>query len=840
MGGVEATTYYLVGDFNSWKESSTYAFTVDGTTATLSLTGAQINKSSTEFLIKAVESSSNYWYLKNSSATTVTVDGDAVTASSFYNKNQNCNYSVSGLSTSSTTTYTFTLTATSSDINSSTLKITSSTTSSGDDSGSGSSTSTSSAEATGTYYLVTNFLGTSKMSNTSYYDGTSINYNRKIFKFTPDENGVYSISIPATVTGHAQILDATNSKVYGPGSAYNFNDTWPTVTNYVGSVTNQALTSSSTLAEGSNYWNFTTRNAGTDNNSAYTDGMYTISFTIGSDGTPSKWSVNYTALQRVAYVLSTSDDAIAQPIYDARSNSSAEFDNAFFGSVYIDKGDNYYLLSNYPTNNDNMVSNVSNLGLTLGYGPLNNYTVNKLIIQGNGGNTWEQSDDHNKVYPENSYLISSKSTGSYIVQYNPTTANNDKLTNGMGGELWFYTGSTLPDLTSVSMVGTAVPGTTTTSGTTTTWNWTSTAGDMTYDETEGCWKLTLNTSADDGATTFRFVANHLQTDTWYEDGTTSSNPENMAKTPYTSTTATGHTCLADDPNEVSFTTTDNTSTTDVNILFNRPAGIWTVKFYIKVVNGGTTSGSSRTAKYTYYYTITGGTKVVIPLTYRCDKFIRTYSSAVALSPVDDNVKIYEAYKYEQPSTISDNYSEGKVYLRQLSYIPANMGVVLVGEAPSGTNYSDGDKLDFTVTTYSGTDDPATTTDTYPTVWTKYTSTYKSSGDAWNNYLVPTLTAVNDLGNAATDADGNVTYRYFGLGHYFATNYYKSLTSTSGVTDYIGFFRLTSNGKSGANKAYLKIPANATVDNAVGVTFGYIPYNGQLINDATEDNSSLGK
>ena len=45
-------------------------------------------------------------------------------------------------------------------------------------------------------------------------------------------------------------------------------------------------------------------------------------------------------------------------------------------------------------------------------------------------------------------------------------------------------------------------------------------------------------------------------------------------------------------------------------------------------------------------------------------------------------------------------------------------------------------------------------------------------------------------------------------------------------DYIGFFRLTANGKSGANKAYLRIPANDKVDNAVGATYGYIDYNGQ--------------
>lgn len=130
---VQATDYYLVGDFNNWTTSDTYKFSVSGTSATLSLTGAQINAASTEFLIKAVPSTGEPWYLKNSSFTQVTVGGDPVVASSYYSKYQNCNYKVSGLSTVSTTTYTFTLTANSSDINDSKLKITSSTTSSGGD-----------------------------------------------------------------------------------------------------------------------------------------------------------------------------------------------------------------------------------------------------------------------------------------------------------------------------------------------------------------------------------------------------------------------------------------------------------------------------------------------------------------------------------------------------------------------------------------------------------------------------------------------------------------------------------------------------------------------------------
>ena len=127
---VQATDYYLVGDFNHWTPGDTYRFSVSGTSATLSLTGAQINAASTEFLIKAVPSSGDPWYLKNNSFTTVTVGGDAVTASSDYNQS-GYNYKVSGLSTNSSTTYTFKLTANGTDINKSTLTITSNTSSTG-------------------------------------------------------------------------------------------------------------------------------------------------------------------------------------------------------------------------------------------------------------------------------------------------------------------------------------------------------------------------------------------------------------------------------------------------------------------------------------------------------------------------------------------------------------------------------------------------------------------------------------------------------------------------------------------------------------------------------------
>ena len=124
------------------------------------------------------------------------------------------------------------------------------------------------------------------------------------------------------------------------------------------------------------------------------------------------------------------------------------------------------------------------------------------------------------------------------------------------------------------------------------------------------------------------------------------------------------------------------------------------------------------------------------------------------------------------------------------------------------------------------------------MWEK-TDDYVAKGDKWNNYLKPTVTPIDKLGNADTDDNGNILHRYFGLANFHSTKYYKENKTGD---DYIGFFRLTQNGRSDANKAYLSIPANADVDGRVGATYGYIDYNGQFLGNVTDDpkNPSLVK
>lgn len=119
-------------------------------------------------------------------------------------------------------------------------------------------------------------------------------------------------------------------------------------------------------------------------------------------------------------------------------------------------------------------------------------------------------------------------------------------------------------------------------------------------------------------------------------------------------------------------------------------------------------------------------------------------------------------------------------------------------------------------------------DNYTAVWTKAA---QYTNDKWNNYLKPTVSAIDKLGNADTDENGNIAHRYFGLGNFHSTKYYQDNQTGK---DYIGFFRLTQDGRSGANKAYLSIPANTVVDNGVGAKFGYIDFNGQFLGNETDD------
>lgn len=700
------------------------------------------------------------------------------------------------------------------------------------------------------YYLVGNFFSPCNKGKdvNPGGDGETINYtNHVYFKFEQQKDKSYSFSIPACLTAHAQILavdDYDNKMVYGPGEVYNLhgakdNDSaLPSTNGAVGTICGtpaaKKLLGSKTLGENGNYWNLVTRNDGVTDD----DGMYTFSFTLDKKGNPSDWKVEHDAKRCVSYIIGNMTGATAQPLYDKRKNDgdTGPFDNNIEASLYFDGSNGYwgigYIVNDAKRNEqlEQAKKATPNMHATQSVND-NSGTHDKLFFLGNGGYPYSNSDYHDKVWA-NQKPFSLNLHGIKRVQYNPARGDNDQVVKdgsyGMSGSI-YIDGANQADFTinTMSMIGDAVGGTY--DAKTGSWNYASKAGDMEYDANERCFSLTISTEDEKYATShFRFVANHSAEQNWGETEDNVKTNTGLASPKYDVADDAHHTCMADDPNDVQYRTAARETEADSgigrDILWNRPAGIWRIKFYPKRDKNGNDVS---------YYTISGTKVVKMPFTYCVGKFIRTYSNSVAMEPAKDNVKVYAAYKYGTPANPENPQSQGNVYLRQLTYIPANMGVVLVGEVPADGSYTDGTKLDFYLK--EKTDD-LLPDNNYTALWTK---AYDYAGQKWNNYLKPTVSAIDNLGNADTDKNGKIAHRYFGLANFHSTKYYNDNKTGD---DYIGFFRLTQDGRSDANKAYLSIPANKTVDGGVGATYGYIDYNGQFLGNVTDDlkNPSLAK
>ena len=693
------------------------------------------------------------------------------------------------------------------------------------------------------YYLVGNFFSPYNSGEFNPGgDGATIDYTKHVyFKFEEQKDKSYAFSIPACLTAHAQILavDEYDKKmVYGPGEVYNLSSTCPLTNEAVPSVA-KPLSGSETIAEGDNYWNLVTRNDGVTDD----DGMYTFSFTLDKDGNPSDWQVKHDATTRVTYLIGNMEGATAQPLFDKRKSggNEGEFSDNMEAPLYFD-GSNSYWAIDYIVNDvstPEIVNQAKNATPDIhATKSVNNNsgTHDKLFFLGNGGFAYSNSDNHDKVWA-NQKPFTLNLHGIKRVQYNPNKGFYELSIQdgsyGLSGSLYVDGGNDKADILikTMSMIGDAVEGTyDAASGK---WMNTSTAGDMKYDANEHCFSLTISTVGGKNGSHFRFVANNDAHQNWGETEDNISSNKGFARADYNDATdADNHSCMADDPNDVQFRKTaredeegfGSTTPNQKDILWNRPEGIWTVRFYPELDKEG--NDISR-------YTISGTKVIKMPFTYRVRKFIRTYSNNVAMAPVNDNVKVYEAYSYGKPENAGDPLSNGTVYLRQLKYIPANMGVVLVGEVPEGESFSDGNKLNFSLK--EAPEEMLVEGDDYTAVWTKADD---YAGQKWNNYLKPTVTAIANLGNADTDDKGTILHRFFGLGNFHSTNYYKQNQTGD---DYIGFFRLTQNGRSGANKAYLSIPANTTVDGGVGAKFGYIDFNGQFLGNETDlNNQSLAK
>lgn len=708
------------------------------------------------------------------------------------------------------------------------------------------------------YYLVGNFF--SPYNKGGEYnpggDGKTIDYtNHVYFKFEEQKDKSYAFSIPACLTAHAQILavdEYDNKMVYGPGEVFNLHgakdnaSALPLTNEAVGTICGttaaKKLLGSETLAENRNYWDLVTRNDGVTDD----DGMYTFSFKLDKDGNPSDWQVKHDATTRVTYLIGNMEGATAQPLYDKRKSggNEGEFSDNMEAPLYFDGSNSYWAI-------DYIVNDVSTTGISAQAITAtpdihetksvhnNSGTHDKLFFLGNGGVDYNSTSEYRDKVWANQKPFTLDLQGIKRIQYNPNKGHNDLSTQdgsyGLSGSIQVIGGNAKDAdflIKTMSMIGDAVEGTY--DAVTREWKYTSTAGDMKYDANERCFSLTISTVGDKYKNShFRFVANNDAHQNWGEtDGNISSNT-GFARPTYDAADDGNHSCMADDPNDVQFHKTaredeegfESTTPSQKDILWNRPEGIWTVRFYPELDEDG---------KDISRYTISGTKVIKIPFTYCVGKFIRTYSNNVAMAPVDDNVKVYEAYRYEKTENAKDPQSQGTVYLRQLKYIPANMGVVLVGKQPAEGTIKDGDKLDFFLTEAPA--DILVEGDNYKAVWTK-ADDYVN--DEWNNYLKPTVTAIDKLGNADTDADGKILHRFFGLANFHSTKYYKQYQTGD---DYIGFFRLTQNGQSGANKAYLSIPANTVVDDGAGAKFGYIDFNGQFLGNETDDpsNPSLAK
>lgn len=462
------------------------------------------------------------------------------------------------------------------------------------------------------YYLAGNFFT---------FSGDKVTYDDAVFKFQQQENdtednAVYMVEIPASLTAHAQVMSVDEfgkpQKVYGPGSAFGISYTCPTTIEAI--KTGQLKLAGSdpeTFNEGTNYWDIVSRN---HSETEYSDGMYKVFITVDKKtGEPTMWKFKHIGNKRVAFFISDAKNATAMPLYDKYKKNDKQFSNAFFGSVNLSAGHSYYVISNYIMNKDyvNKTNELYKEELSSKYDahyPDGNVvhcpTTNKLFLLGNGGYVFEEANDHNQFSPnEEPMKPSSDKQGSLIIRYNCSNGNGNEAKKHLGIRGQVIISNTRATITSVSMVGDAIPGTFKVDKTTgeTVWDYASTAADMTYDETEKCYKVTIVTKAADGEKKFRFVGNHTQKINWHEDSTT--DPKMKAKTPLDGN-GEGHEAFSYDPNRVNYTEKNENSEADWDIIWNRPAGRWTVRLFFYTRNDG-----SENAVTDYYYTISANTEL---------------------------------------------------------------------------------------------------------------------------------------------------------------------------------------------------------------------------------------
>ena len=208
-----------------------------------------------------------------------------------------------------------------------------------------------------------------------------------------------------------------------------------------------------------------------------------------------------------------------------------------------------------------------------------------------------------------------------------------------------------------------------------------------------------------------------------------------------------------------------------------------------------------------------------------NKFIRTFSSNANWDlPAGGKVKAYVVHSYDKEGN-GGLKSQGVMKLREIKYIPAEMGVVLVADGTGET----ADKIE--VNLVSKWDGFATTQED---LWVKKND---YPGQPFNNYLV----GLSTDGMFVTEGDFDEEHHYyvnrnFGLNWFSNTKTGKALkeTGTSGLedktngdagdNDYLGFFRLKGNVQK--EYAYLQLSKDV------------VNYNLQLTGSKKENNKAI--
>ena len=531
------------------------------------------------------------------------------------------------------------------------------------------------------------------------FDTDGISYDDAVFKFQQQNDqsinaiaetayDVYMVEIPASLDAHAQVMyvdkNGTKKKLFFPLSACGISETYPETAN---STKWETLISSEEFPENNKYWNFTSRNK---LNKGYSDGLYEVYIAVDKNThEPAKWMIKHQAKKRVAYFISDAPDATAMPLYNAfvSDDQGGRFSDNFHATVNLAANRSYYVISNYIYNNTKVDE--------AGYGAfdpnlhaIGSPTTNKLFLQGNGELDFTGNYPDNLIFPNGAPLkiTDKKYWGTQIVEYNPSRGNRDQTVYGFCGDL--ILSSDRPKLTSVSLVGDAIPGTLNEDGS---WNYKSNIADMVYDETEQCYKATVVTTEADGGKHFRFVGNRDQKITWFEN--TNTDTREMARHPYDSpdVNVLGHTADANDPNKVNFTKTGDPTSEGYdswNIIWNRPAGRWTVRLYFYTYSVGNNPVTED------YYTITASKDMdlydITDIVYGSEtnkqnihnkgeyKFLRTWS-AYKTWKISNKVDVFVV------NNVAKGESAVKLTLKNINkldetgkyhIIPAETGVIL--------------------------------------------------------------------------------------------------------------------------------------------------------------------